>query len=104
MPQTVCPYIALGFSPVLVMARLNTDSYIDLTGEPFDNPEETISKNSLVGGAHAELGLNYFITNRFSAGIEARVQMCQSNFEIHDANFDLKYTGFGLAFFVSHHF
>ena len=86
------------------MVRLNNDSYLAATGEPYDNPEETVSKNSLVVGAHAEFGLNYFITNRFSAGIEARVQMCQSDFEIHNGNFDIKYTALNLAFSFSHHF
>jgi hypothetical protein len=106
MPRTVCPYFGVGFSPVLPMVRLNNDSYLDLaaTDEPYDNPEETVSKNSLVVGAHAEFGLNYFITNRFSAGIEARFQMCQSDFEIHNGNFDIKYAALNLALSFSHHF
>ena len=104
MPRTVCPYFGVGLSPVLPMVRLNNDSYLAATREPYDNPEETVSKNSLVVGAHAEFGLNYFITNRFSAGIEGRFQMCQSDFEIHDGNFDIKYAAFNLALSFSHHF
>ena len=105
MPRKLCPYVAGGFSAVLSLAKLNTDSYLAGTDTPYDdNPEETVSKNSFAPGVHAELGFNYFITNRFSAGVETRFQLAQSDFEIHNANFDLKYAAFSLALTMSHHF
>ncbi|MDZ7859296.1 MAG: hypothetical protein U5O15_01280 [Candidatus Krumholzibacteriota bacterium] len=105
MPRKLCPYVAGGFSAVHSMVRLNTDSYLAETDKPYyGNPEETVSKNSFSVGAHAELGFNYFITNRFSVGGETRFQLAQSDFEIHNANFDLKYAAVSMALTISHHF
>ncbi len=102
--QNVCPYIGGGFSAVVPMVRLETETYN--YGRKVENPDPEAEKsgNSLEWGLHVEFGLNYYITNRFSAGVEGRYQMAQSNFPIHDGNFTLKYRGFSLAATFAHHF
>lgn len=102
--QNLCPYVGGGFSAAIPMVRLTTDSYN--YGRPFPNPDDEADKsdNDIVAGMHAEFGMIYFVTNRFSAGAEGRFQMCQSKFEIHGSSFDLKYQGFSLAVTLAYHF
>jgi hypothetical protein len=95
-PQSFSPFVGAGFSAVVPMVRLETKSWTE-DGEPFENPGENVEQNSLEAGLHLELGLSYFITNRFAAGLEGKYQMAQSKFEIHGGNFDLSYTGFILS-------
>lgn len=101
-PRSFSPYVGAGFAAVIPVVRLNTDSYSN--GSPFSNPAETISRESLEVGFHAELGMIYYITNRYSAAMEGRFQQAQSEFYIHDANFDIDYGGFTLALNFNYHF
>lgn len=96
------PYVGAGFAAVFPLARLNTDSYNE--GHLFSNPGENISRNSFEAGMHTEFGMIYYITNRYSAGIEGRYQMSQSKFYIHNGNFDINYAGFTLTLNLYHHF
>jgi opacity protein-like surface antigen len=94
-PARFSPYAGAGFSAVLPMVRLHTDSFLD--EEPFSNPGENISQNSFQAGLHMEFGMTYFVSNRYAVGIEGKYQMGQSKFDIHNGNFDLKYTGMILS-------
>jgi len=100
--KKLIPYFGGGFSAALPVVDLETELYNE--GAPYNAPGESISETSLEEGMHAEIGLIYFITNRQSASFEARYQMCQSKFDIHDANFDLRYKGITLALTISRHF
>ena len=101
-PRAFSPYVGVGFSAVIPVVRLQTDSYTN--GTPFSNPGETISRESFEVGFHAELGMTYYITNRYSATMEGRFQQAQSEFYIHDANFDIDYGGFTLTLNMNYHF
>jgi hypothetical protein len=101
-PRNFSPYVGVGFSAVIPVVRLNTDSYSG--GSPFSNPAETISRESLEVGFHGELGMIYYITNRYSAAMEGRIQQAQSEFYIHNANFDIDYGGFTLTLNLNYHF
>lgn len=96
------PFVGAGFSTVFPLTRLETDSFHN--GEPFSNPGETVSRNSIEAGLHTEFGMVYYITNRYSAAIEGRYQMAQSKFYHHDANFDIDYHGFTLGLVLNYHF
>jgi opacity protein-like surface antigen len=89
------PYAGAGFSAVIPMARLKTESTYD--GKPYDNPAANISRNSYEAGMHLEFGMNYYLTNRYAFGIEGRYQMAHSKFYIHKGNFDLDYAAFALS-------
>lgn len=101
-PQSFSPFVGAGFSAVVPMVSLTTESWTS-DGEPFENPGENVEQSSLQAGLHLELGLSYFITNRFAAGLEGKYQMAQSKFEIHGGNFDLSYTGFILTLNVTYY-
>lgn len=94
--RSLAPYFSGGFSGVMPMVRLNTDAVTE-SGESYDLPGENIEQDSFQAGLHAEFGLRYFITNRYGAGIEARYQMSQSKFKIHNYNFDVDYSGLSFA-------
>jgi opacity protein-like surface antigen len=94
------PYAGAGFSAVVPMARLETES--TLNGVPYSNPDENVSRNSFEAGMHMEFGMNYYITNRNAFGIEGRYQMAHSKFYIHNSNFDLNYSGFTLSLNLIH--
>ncbi len=96
-PERFSPYAGAGFAAVVPMVRLDTELRT-LDGKPFSNPSETVHQNSFQAGLHLEFGIMYFISDRYAAGIEGKYQMAQSKFKIHDANFDLDYRGFILAF------
>ena len=95
--RSISPYLGAGFSAVFPMARLDTESTLVENGEPFSNPNENASQNSFQAGLHMEMGIAYFITDRYAAAIEGKYQMAQSKFDIHGGNFDLDYTGFILS-------
>jgi opacity protein-like surface antigen len=95
-PQRFSPYFGAGFAGVIPMVRLDTES-TTLDGSPFANPTENVSQNSFQAGLHMEFGMTYYITNRYAAGLEGKYQMSQSKFDIHNGNFDLKYSGFILS-------
>ena len=95
-PEGFSPYAGAGFAAVVPLARLHTESSLD--GRPFANPGENVSQNSFEAGLHMEFGMNYYLSNRYAMGIEGKYQMAESKFDIHGGNFDLKYTGFILAF------
>ncbi len=95
-PQRFSPYVGAGFAAVVPMVRLDTES-TKSDGTPFSNPAENVSQNSFQAGLHMEFGMTYFITNRYAAGLEGKYQMAQSKFDIHNGNFDLKYSGFILS-------
>jgi opacity protein-like surface antigen len=101
-PRSFSPYVGAGLSAVIPLVRFKTDSYNE--GQPFSNPGENISRNSLESGFHAEFGFVYYITNRYSATMEGRYQLAQSEFYIHDANFDLDFSGFTLTLGFNYHF
>jgi opacity protein-like surface antigen len=101
-PRSFSPYVGAGLAAVVPMVRFKTDSYNE--GQPFSNPGDTISRNSFEAGFHAEFGLVYYITNRYSAAMEGRYQLAQSEFYIHGANFDLEYYGFTLTLNFNYHF
>jgi hypothetical protein len=98
------PFVGGGFAAVIPMARLGTDSWNNVTGEPFDNPGETVSRNSFEAGIHTIFGMVYYLTNRYSAALEGRYQMAQSKFYHHDANFVIDYAGFTLGLTFNYHF
>ena len=100
--RSFSPYVGVGFSAAIPIVRLQTDSFNE--GRPFPNPGETIGRESFEVGFHAELGMVYYITNRYSAALEGRFQQAQSEFYIHDANFDIDYGGFTLTLNLNHHF
>jgi len=97
--QRFSPYAGAGFSSVVPLTRLDAEATRD--GGPFPGYAETygekVSENSLQAGMHLEFGMKYYISNRYAAGMEGRYQMSQSKFDIHGANFDLKYSGFTLT-------
>lgn len=98
------PYVGAGFAAVVPLARLETDSFISTTGEPFDNPGENVSRDSFEAGLHTKFGMVYYLTNRYSAALEGRYQMAQSKFYHHDANFVIEYAGFTLGLTLNYHF
>lgn len=100
--KNLVPYFGGGFSAALPVVELDTELYDE--GVPYTSSGGTVSETSLEEGMHAEFGLIYFITNRMSGSFEARYQMCQSKFDIHDANFDLRYRGITLALTFARHF
>jgi len=93
--ERLSPYAGAGFSAVVPMARLKTES--TLNGKPYSNPAENVSRNSFEAGMHVEFGMNYYITNRYAFGIEGKYLMAHSKFYIHNSNFDLNYSGFALS-------
>lgn len=98
------PFVGAGFAAVIPLARLETDSFNSTTGEPFDNPGETVSRNSFEAGLHTVFGMVYYLTNRYSAALEGRYQMSQSKFYHHEANFVIDYAGFTLGLTLNYHF
>jgi hypothetical protein len=96
------PYAGAGFSAVFPFEELKTETTWE--GQPFDNPGENVSEKSLEAGLHLEFGIIYYLTNRWSAALEGRYQMAQSKFKHHDANFDIRYTGFSLTLNLNYHF
>lgn len=98
------PYVGGGFAAVFPLARLDTESSVRDTGEPFSNPGENISRNSMEAGIHGEFGILYYITNTYSAGLEGRYQMAQSKFYTHGGNSDIDYAGFTLSVNFNYHF
>lgn len=102
-PRNFSPYVGAGLSAVIPLVRLDTESW-EKDGTPFDNPGENVSRNSIEPGFHAELGLNYYISNRYSVGMEGRYQLSKSDFYHHDANFDVEYSGFTLTLDFNYHF
>jgi hypothetical protein len=100
--KKLVPYFGGGFSAAVPVVDLETELFNE--GVPYSGSGESLSETSLEEGMHAEIGLIYFITNRQSASFEARYQMAQSKFEIHDANFDLRYKGITLALTITRHF
>lgn len=98
------PFVGGGFAAVIPLARLETESFISGTGEAFDNPGETVSRNSFEAGLHTIFGMVYYITNRYSAALEGRYQMAQSKFYHHNANFVIDYAGFTLGLALNYHF
>jgi len=101
-PQSFSPYVGAGFMAAVPMVRLETTS-TKSDGTPFSSPEENVSRNSFEAGWHMELGLHYFITNRFAAGLEGKYQMAQSKFYIHNGNFDLSYASFVFSLSFTHY-
>ena len=95
--QSFSPSAGGGFAAGVPMARLDTKTTHATTGEPFANPSENVSRNSLEAGLHMEFGMTYFMTDRYAAGLEGKYQMMQSKFYIHGGNFDLNYAGFVLS-------
>lgn len=102
-PRNFSPYIGAGLSAVIPLVRLETQSW-EQDGTTFDNPGENVSRNSVEPGFHAELGLNYYISNRYSLGMEGRYQLSKSDFYHHGANFDIEYSGFTLTLDFNYHF
>lgn len=101
-PRNFSPYFGAGLSAVFPLVRLETQSWEN--GTTFDNPGENVSRNSFEAGFHTELGLIYYITNKYSAALEGRYQLAQSDFYHHDANFDIEYSGFTLTLNFNYHF
>jgi len=98
--QRFSPYAGAGFSAVVPIVRLHTDT--SYNGEPFDQATFDQNKSSFQAGLHLEFGMNYYITNRYAAAIEGHYQMAQSKFRIYRGNFDLDYAGFSLALVFSY--
>jgi opacity protein-like surface antigen len=94
-PERFSPYAGAGFSAVVPMVHLHTDSFLD--GRTFANPAESISQSSFQAGLHMEFGMSYFLSNRYAFGLEGKYQMAQSKFDIHGGNFDLSYTSLILS-------
>jgi len=101
--RSIAPYIGGGFSGVIPMERLETTLRLE-DGTPFPSGGETVSENSLEVGVHGEFGLVYFITNRYSAGMEGRYALSQSKFDIHGGNFDVDYSGLFLSLLMTYYF
>ena len=100
----ISPYVGGGFAAIFPLVRLDNESFLSDDGSPFPNPGENVSRNSLEAGIHGEFGMTYYITNRYSAGIEGRYQMAQSKFYTHKGNSDIDYAGFSLSMNLYHHF
>jgi hypothetical protein len=96
------PYVGAGFSAVFPFEELKTDTWWE--DQPIDNPGENVSESSMEAGLHLEFGIIYYLTNRYSAALEGRYQMAQSKFHHHDANFDIRYSGFTLTLNFNYHF
>jgi len=101
--QQIAPYIGGGFSGFIPMERLETTMYTE-SGDHYPNPNETISENSFEVGVHGEFGIVYYITNRYTAGLEGRYQKSQSKFTIHGGNFDVDYSGLTLSLVLQYFF
>lgn len=96
------PFFGAGFSAVFPFEELKSDTYWE--GRYIENPGENVSEKSLEAGLHLEFGIIYYLTNRYSTAIEGRYQMAQSKFHHHDANFDIRYSGFTLTLNLNYHF
>ena len=100
------PYAGGGFATVIPVVRLDTDSYTD--GQPYENDGENIEETSFEAGLHAEFGMVYYLSNKWSASLEGRYQMAQSKITHHvgtgGGNFDLDYAGFSLGLPANYHF
>jgi hypothetical protein len=101
--RKIAPYMGGGFSGFIPMERLET-RFIDQSGTVYDSSSENISENSFEVGIHGEFGLLYYISNRYSAGLEGRYQKSQSKFEIHGGNFDIDYSGLSLSLIFHYYF
>ena len=101
--QQIAPYIGGGFSGYVPMERLKTTMYTE-SGDHYPNPNETISENSIEVGIHGEFGIVYYVTNRYTAGLEGRYQKSQSKFTIHGGNFDVDYSGLTLSLVLQYFF
>ncbi|MCK4538371.1 MAG: hypothetical protein KAV42_06195 [Candidatus Krumholzibacteria bacterium] len=95
--RALAPYVAGGFSGVIPMVKLETDAVDTDTGASYDLPDENLDQTTFQSGLHIEFGMRYLISNRIAAGMEGKYQMSQSKFDIHNANFDLDYSGLSLA-------
>ncbi|MBU8921172.1 MAG: hypothetical protein KOO63_05070 [Bacteroidales bacterium] len=94
--SALAPYIAGGFSGVIPMVKLETSAVTGL-GASYDLPDENLDQTTFQSGIHIEFGMRYLLTNKLAAGMEGKYQMSQSKFDIHNANFDIDYSGLSLA-------
>jgi hypothetical protein len=101
--RKIAPYIGGGFSGVFPIERLDS-TFMDAAGNRYESSNENVSEESFEVGIHGEFGLLYYISNRYSAGLEGRYQKAQSKFVIHGGNFDIDYSGLSLSLMFHYYF
>jgi hypothetical protein len=101
--QNISPYIGGGFSMVVPYEKLDSTFRRD-DGTVYDAPGESVSETSFEPGVYGQFGINYFISNKWSASIDGRFQMTQSKFRIHEGNFDIDYSGICLSVGMQYYF
>lgn len=101
--QQIAPYVGGGFSAVVPHEKLKTAFRRD-DGTVVDNPGESVDETSFEPGVYAQFGINYYISNRWSAALDGRFQMSQSKFRIHGGNFDIDYSGLCLSIGLQYYF
>jgi len=101
--QKMAPYIGGGFSAVVPHEKLDSSFRRD-DGSVIDNPDESVSETSFEPGVYAQFGINYYMSNKWSATIDGRFQMTQSKFRIHGGNFDIDYSGLCLGIGLQYYF
>ncbi len=99
----ISPYIGGGFSAVVPHEILDSTLRRD-DGSILDDPGESVTETSLEPGVYGQFGINYFISNRWSASFDGRYQMTQSKFHIHGGNFDIDYSGLCLSLGLQYYF
>lgn len=100
--QKIAPYIGGGFSAVVPHEKLDSTWRDD--GTVYDNPGESVSETSFEPGVYGQFGINYYISNRWGATLDGRLQMTQSKFRIHGGNFDIDYSGLCMAVGLQYYF
>lgn len=101
--QKIAPYIGGGFSGIIPYEKLES-TFTEDDGTVLDTPNENVTETSFEPGVYAQFGINYYISNKWGATIDGRFQMTQSKFKIHDANFDIDYSGLCLAIGLQYYF
>lgn len=105
--QKIAPYIGGGFSAVVPHEKLDSTWRRD-DGTVYDNPGESVSETSFEPGVYGQFGINYYISNKWGATLDGRIQIAQSKFRIQreymGGNFDISYAGLCLALGLHYYF
>ena len=74
------------------------------SGEILEIDSENVSESSFEYGVYGQFGIDYFISNKWSAALDGRFQKTQSKFHIHGGNFDIDYSGLCLSLGLKYYF
>jgi len=105
------PYLGAGLGVYLPHSSFKEKLTNVTTGQPLPGSEQT--EWDVQPGAHGMLGFLYHFNNTTAAGLEGRVQMAMSKFDLEyqealgtrrNASFDVHYTGFILGAFAAKFF